>query len=482
MQKIFFVTTTLFLFACHHASEKNESGAPAQFSTEGKKVIVYTTADTNNYRLTVTDTLSFVDMDTPVQDQPGIFVDPLHTFQTFLGIGGALTDAAAETFAKIPADKQKELMQAYYDTVKGIGYTLGRTNMNSCDFSSDMYTYVNEGDKELRSFNIAHDEKFKIPLIKKAMEAASGKLRLFISPWSPPAWMKDNNDMLHGGKLKPAYYGSWANYYVKYIQSLEKDAVPVWGLTVQNEPMSTQRWESCIYTATEERDYIKNYLGPTLQKNNLGNKKLIAWDHNRDWMYQRASILLNDAEAARYIWGIGFHWYSEPQFDNVKMVAETFQDKALMLTEGGNGDFNRQHINDWSLGENYGLNMIHDFNNGAVAWTDWNILLDENGGPNHVSNFSFAPVHANTKEGVLTYTNSYYYIGHFSKFIRPGAKRITSSSNLGQLLTTAFMNTDGKLAIVVMNTSGEKLVYRMYIGNKAVETTSLPHSIATLIF
>ncbi len=444
--------------------------------------MVYTTADSTNYRLTLTDTLSFVEIDQPVQSQESIFVDPTHTFQTFMGIGGALTDAAAETFAKLSPDKQTELLQAYYDSVKGIGYTIARTNMNSCDFSSDMYTYVKEGDKELKSFNIAHDEKFKIPLIKRARKAAGERLNLFISPWSPPAWMKDNNDMLHGGKLKPEFDDSWANYYVKYIKALEKDSVPVWGLTVQNEPMSTQRWESCIYTATEERDFIKNYLGPALQKNNLGDKKLIAWDHNRDWMYQRASTLLNDADAARYIWGIGFHWYSEPQYDNVKMVAEAFPGKALMLTEGGNGDFNPQHMNDWKLGENYGLNMIHDFNNGAVAWTDWNILLDENGGPNHVANFSFAPVHANTKRGTLQYFDAYYYIGHFSKFIRPGAKRIISSSNAAQLLTTAFMNTDGTLALIVMNPSDKKMVYKMYIGKNAVEATSLPHSIATLVF
>ena len=142
--------------------------------------------------------------------------------------------------------------------------------------------------------------------------------------------------------------------------------------------------------------------------------------------------------AAKYIGGIGFHWYSESQFDNLKMVAEAFPGKALMLTEGANGDFSSQHANDWNLGENYGLNMIHDFNNGAVAWTDWNILLDENGGPNHVGNFSFAPVHANTKEGTVEYYNSYYYIGHFSKFIRPGAKRIISSSNWRTIAHNSF--------------------------------------------
>jgi glucosylceramidase len=126
--------------------------------------------------------------------------------------------------------------------------------------------------------------------------------------------------------------------------------------------------------------------------------------------------------------------------------------------------------------------MIHDFNNGAVAWTDWNILLDETGGPNHVNNFCFAPVHAKTKEGTLHYMNSYYYIGHFSKYIRPGAKRIVSSSNRAQLLTTAFVNTDGKIAVVMMNPTTETIQYRMYVGNQAVVTTSLPHSIATLVF
>jgi glucosylceramidase len=199
-------------------------------------------------------------------------------------------------------------------------------------------------------------------------------------------------------------------------------------------------------------------------------------------MYQRASTLLNDPDAAKYIWGIGFHWYSESQFENLKMVAEAFPDKALMLTEGGNGDFDPRHVNDWQLGENYALNMIHDFNNGAVAWTDWNILLDEKGGPNHVGNFSYAPIQANTKQGSLEYYNSYYYIGQFSKFIRPGAKRIISSSNYGQLLTTAFINPDGKIVVVVMNPSAEKITYKMYITTHAIETTALPHSIATLVF
>ena len=189
------------------------------YNAVGKKVIVYTTADNTSYRLSPTDTLMFKHMGQPFETQVCVFVDPSKTFQTILGIGGALTDASAETFFKLPKDKQDELMKAYYDANNGIGYSLARTNIQSCDFSSGSYTYVKDGDKDLKTFSVAHDEKYKIPLIKDAIAAAGGKLTLFASPWSPPAFMKDNNDMLHGGKLLPAYYQSWANFYGKFINA-----------------------------------------------------------------------------------------------------------------------------------------------------------------------------------------------------------------------------------------------------------------------
>ena len=489
MKKLLLAVPALWLLACNQPAEKNEvvQAATAVFSTDGKKVDVYTTADSTQLRLTHTDSsLSLADFGQPKETQPCVFVDPTKLFQTFLGVGGALTDATAETFAKLPKEKQQELLDAFYSTQKGIGYSLARTNINSCDFSSDTYTYVADNDSSLKTFNVDHDRKYRIPLIKQAIAAAGGKLTLFVSPWSPPAWMKDNNDMLHGGKLKEAYANSWANYYVKFIETYEKEGIPVWGLSMQNEPMATQRWESCIYTGDEERDFIKNHLGPVLKNNNMGDKKLIAWDHNRDLIYQRASAVLNDKEAAQYVWGIGFHWY-EPwtggtmQFENLKRVAETFPDKHLIFTEGCAETFNMARVNEWSLGEKYGRSMINDFNAGTVGWTDWNVFLDETGGPNHVQNFCFAPVHANTKTGQIYYTNSYYYIGHFSKFIRPGAKRIISSSSRSELLTTAFLNEDGKVAVVVMNDSAKKIPYHLWIGGKAVEVTSLPHSIATLV-
>ncbi|RAK69323.1 glycoside hydrolase family 30 protein [Hymenobacter edaphi] len=462
------------------------TAAPASYSAAGKQAQVYLTAQGTPSRLAATEKLSFKPVGQPLETDPTVFIDPTHAYQTIVGIGGALTDAAAETFAKLPKTQQQELLRAYYSPTQGIGYTLARTNINSCDFSSDTYTYVQDGDKELKTFNIQHDEKYKIPFIKQATAAAGGTLPLYVSPWSPPAWMKDNNSMLQGGHLRPEFRQAWANYYVKFIQAYEKMGLPVWGLTVQNEPMAKQRWESCIFTAEEERDFVKGFLGPTLQKSGLGNKKLIGWDHNRDLAFQRASTLFDDPEASKYYWGLGFHWYetwtgSTMQFDNLRRVHETYPAKNLIFTEGCIENFKLDNVNDWKLGEKYGHSLINDFNAGTVAWTDWNVLLDETGGPNHVGNFCYAPVIADTKAGKLIYTNIYYYLGHFSKFVRPGARRIATASSRDVLQTTAFRNADGSVAVVVMNQTDKEMPFQLWIKGQAAATVSPAHSIATYV-
>jgi glucosylceramidase len=497
MKKTGFVLAALtsVLFSCNEKKavdtnapvNSGEASTSTGFSTDGKTVLVYNTADSGNNRLSLIDTAAFKEKGQPFENEITVFVDPGKTFQTYFGIGAALTDASAETFYKLPKATQQELLKAYFSKDSGIGYTVARTNINSCDFSSDMYTYIQEGDKELKTFNIAHDMKYKIPFIKEATQAAGGKLNLFASPWSPPAFMKDNNDMLHGGKLKTEFYDSWALYYTKFIKEYEKAGVPVWGISVQNEPMAKQIWESCIYTADEETKFLKSHLGPTMEKEGLKDKKIIVWDHNRDLIYQRAQTYFNDAEASKYIWGIGFHWYEDwsggtPMYDNLRRVYEAFPDKNIFFTEGCAESFNATRYNAWVLGEEYGRSMINDFNNGMVGFTDWNILLDETGGPNHVKNFCFAPVHGDTKTGKLIYTNAYYYIGHFSKFIQPGAKRISAASSRSQLLTTAFLNPDGKVVVIVMNQGDINTPYSLWINNKAAEAVAAPHSISTLIF
>lgn len=459
---------------------------PAAARAEPRTAAVWTTAQNTALRLTSTGTLTFSDFPQPLETQPFVLVDPAKTFQTMIGIGGALTDAAADAFATLPKDKQAEVIAKFYDPVRGIGYTFARTNINSCDFSSAPYTYVAEGDRELKTFDVAHDRQNRIPLIKAAIAAAGGKLPLFASPWSPPAWMKDNGSMLHGGKLKPEYYQAWADYYVKFIRAYEKEGVPVWGLTIQNEPMANQRWESCIYTAEDEKNFLKNYLGPTMAKAGLGDRKIMVWDHNRDLMYQRARVIFDDPEASKYAYGLAYHWYEDwvggqPLYDNVRRVAESYPDKPLLFTEGTVESFAASRLGEWSLGERYAREMIRDFNNGTAAWTDWNVMLDERGGPNHVGNYCMAALHIDAKTHELHYTNIYEYMGHFSKFVRPGARRVAAVPSRDSLQTAAFLNADGSLAVIVMNQGDKPVDYSLAVGGKAAKTSSLPHSITTFV-
>lgn len=482
------ITTTALVLASFFvfAQQKNKSQSNP-FSTKGRTVEVYTTAESTNLRLSKSENLTFSDLAQPTERQICVFVNPDKTFQSFLGIGGAITDASAEVFAKLPAEKQQEFLKAYYNKDSGIGYTLIRTTIHSSDFSSGSYTYIDEGDAALKTFTIEHDRQFKIPLIKKATEAAGGKIVLYASPWSPPAFMKSNKNMLKGGTLLPEYFQPWANYYAKFVKAYEKEGIPIWGISLQNEPMALQTWESCIFSAEAERDFLKNYLGPTMKKEGLGAKNIIVWDHNRDLMLQRANVIFSDPEASKYAWGMGFHWYEtwakgNQMFENVARVHEAYPNKNLMFTEGCIEKFDTKKYQFWDNGERYGASMINDFNNGTVGWTDWNILLDENGGPNHVGNFCFAPIHADTKTGELIYTPSYYYIGHFSKFIRPEAKRVSTAVSRSSLLSTSFLNKDGKMVTVVMNQSDAEVQYYLCVGTQAAQTTILPNSIQTLVY
>ncbi|MDI9363308.1 MAG: glycoside hydrolase family 30 protein [Flavobacterium sp.] len=460
---------------------------PTNNAYNTKTIEVFATAQNTNIQISKLPNLSFSKLLQPVESQVYVFVNPNKQFQQFVGIGGAITDASAEVFAKMGATQQQDFLNAYFDKNKGIGYSIIRTNINSCDFSSDMYTYVTEGDKQLSSFSVLHDEKYKIPLIKRAISTASGKVSVFASPWSPPAFMKSNNNMLQGGQLLPEYYQAWANYYVKFINSYQKLGVPVWGITIQNEPMARQKWESCIYTAQQERDFLKNYLGPTFAKAGLSSKKIIIWDHNRDLIAHRANTVLSDKNAAKYVWGIGFHWYeswsgSNEMYNNIERVKELYPNKNLIFTEGCAESFKPGKYHTWANGERYGKSMINDFNNGTVGWTDWNILLDEKGGPNHVGNFCFAPVHFDTKTSDLIFTPSYYYIGHFSKFIDKDARRISSVASRSQLLTTSFLNANGKIVTIVMNETDNGINYELCVGEYATKISILPHAIQTIIF
>jgi len=410
-QMVLLTACLLMMVACTPVGSDSKHAQVYDFG--GQTVTVYTTAENTDLRLTQTGTAIFEPAAQATENEISIFVNPGKSFQTFWGIGGALTDASAEVFAKLPADKQETFLKAHYDVEEGIGYTLARVPIHSCDFSSASFTYISDTDKELKTFNIDHDRSYRLPFIKRVIEAAGGKLPLYASPWSPPPHMKSNGEMLHGGYLLPEYYDSWALYYTKFIKAYEAEGIPIWGITLQNEPMATQTWESCIYTAEQERDFLKNHLGPTMVREGLHDKKIIVWDHNRDLIAERAHTIFGDPEASKYAWGIGFHWYetwtgSDPNFNNLRNVVESYPDKKLVFTEGCAERFIDGHYEYWPNAERYGNSMINDFNHGTVGWTDWNVLLDETGGPNHVNNLCFAPVHADTRTGELIFTPSYY--------------------------------------------------------------------------
>jgi glucosylceramidase len=453
---------------------------------KGKSFEVFTTAKDTELRLTKTSEQTFKDKVQPLESEIFITVNSKKTFQEYLGIGGAITDASSEVFSKLNEAQQEELLQSYFGK-DGIGYNIVRTCIHSSDFGLGSHTYIEEGDTELKTFSIEKDKEKRLPFIKRAINLIEDDLVFYASPWSPPAFMKTNKNMLQGGKLLPEFRQAWANYYVKFIEAYEAEGIPVWGLTIQNEPMATQRWESCIYTAEEERDFLKDYLGPTLEKAGVGDKNVVVWDHNRDLITNRANTIFEDPEASKYAWGIGFHWYETwsgglPKYDNLKNINESFPSKNLLFTEGCQEKFSTERLQYWPNAERYGNSMINDFNSGVVGWTDWNILLDERGGPNHVENFCFSPIHADTKTSELIYTPTYYYIGHFSKFIKPGALRVSTSTSRTTIESTSFINKNGKIVTVVMNTTDSKIAYKLVVGNSETLLEIEPRAMQSIVY
>ncbi|MDD4816640.1 MAG: glycoside hydrolase family 30 protein [Victivallaceae bacterium] len=414
-------------------------------------------------------------------NDPTVVIDAAVEYQTVEGFGGAFTESAAVTWMKLSPEKRDEVIQAYFSTDNGNCYNLCRTHMNSCDFSLGNYACCDTpGDVELKTFSIDRERQAIVPMIRAARQCAgNNEMRLFISPWSPPAWMKDTKDMNRGGKLLPEYRETWAEYYCRFIQELEKEDIPVWGLTVQNEPMAMPSWDSCQYSAEEERDFVRDHLGPALRRNGMAELKLMVWDHNRYRLYDRVRTIYKDPEAAKYIWGAAFHWYCDEQFDNVLRTHEAFPDKKLLFSEGCHEG--GAYLGEWVMGERYAHNMINDLNRHTVGWVDWNLMLDDQGGPNHVGNFCSAPIMIDPANDRYMLQSSYYYIGHFSRYIARGAKRILCVTTRDAIEAAAFVNPDGGRVAVLLNRGNEKFNCQFKEGDMAAAVELPAHSIVTVL-
>jgi len=472
--------------------------APVVHADAKRVATVYTTAADREERLACTPV---VQASTQAAADVAVFTG--HRFQTIHGFGGSFTPSAARTWLKLPPKARQEFLTACFDPNRGNGYTLGRIPIHSCDFSDGNWTYVSDEDPSLKSFTVARDRQDVLPLVQAANAVAGTPVRLVASPWSPPAWMKDNGRMCQGGALLPEHYDTWARYFVRFLQAYAAEGVPIWGITTQNETEAVTPWENCTYTAAQERDFVRDHLGPALREAGLSATRLYIYDHNRDHMVTHCQPILDDADARAFITGVAYHWYVQRKHDNLRLLHDTWPDKEILFTEGcvelankavyegleteftGFGSSGEQGINPldghWSFGERYARSMIEDFNRWNTGFIDWNLLLDERGGPNHVNNFCSAPIMADTRTGNLHYQSSYYYIGHFSRFVGQGARRALCTTAHDALMAAAFVNSDESRVVVVMNDQDEPRSVRLAVDDRPFDLRLPAHSISTAV-
>lgn len=392
--------------------------------------------------------------------------------QTVLGFGGAFTEAAGYCYALLSEPEKKKFVGNYFSE-DGLNYSFCRTHIGSCDFSLGNYDYSEKPD--LSDFSISRDTEYLIPLIKAAQSERRGlQFDLLATPWSPPAYMKDTRRKNRGGKLEKRYYGAWADYIAKYLEEYEKKGIYIWGVTAQNEPKATLPWDTCVFTPEEEGDFIFGYLAPVLAKK---GRKVLFWDHNKERIVERAETVLGRGKADN-LYGVACHWYSGDHFEQIESFKALYPDLIVIPTESCNRFGDGKYLLDNA--ERYAHDIIGDFNAGASAYIDWNILLDKNGGPNHVDNVCEAPVMLKG-DGEASYNPAFYYIGHFSRYIKPSAKIVATSRYIDKLEILAARNPDGKYIAVVLNRENEDLPFTLRINGENAASVAPQRSIQTLI-
>jgi len=436
---------------------------------------------------------------------------PDSVYQQILGFGGSFTESSASLLNRMSEEKRQQIIDAYFGP-EGSRYSLTRTHINSCDFSLGNYSYAPvEGDSQLEHFSIDEDRDDIIPMIKAAMAVSKEGFKIISSPWTAPPWMKDNHDW-RGGKLLPEYREAWALFFSKYISAYREEGIPIWGITVENEPLgNSSNWESMHYTAEEMADFIGHYLGPRLEADS-NRVVLLAYDQNRDRALEEwAGILYADESAAPYINGFAVHWYESTNFsfgDNLARVHAMAPGKSLVHTEAC-VDAEVPHWKDdeawyweaeatdwgwdWAAPEDkqyhpkyvpvyrYARDIIGSLNNWVEGWVDWNMVLDRQGGPNWAHNWAVAPVIVDPEQDEVYFTPLYYTLAHFSRFIRPGAVRIGTVCNTAGLELTAVKNPDGSFVTVVLNTGEVPRNIRLKLGSKELDFRISEKAIQTIV-
>lgn len=399
-------------------------------------------------------------------------------FEEFEGFGGAITDSAAYVYAHMEEPQKKQLLETYFSDEK-MKYRLVRVHMDSCDFSTEMYEAMSDPeDRKLESFSFARTEKYILPMLTDAQRAAGAPLELMLSPWSPPAFMKTNGSRKYGGSLKPEYADMWAEYICRYIKEFRKRGFTVRRISLQNEAKAAQTWDSCIYTAAQEKEFLENHMHQALVKHGLKEIEIFIWDHNKERAFERAAQTVS-GKAAEMVAGVACHWYSGDHFESLDLLRRLYPDLRLIVSEScieySKFDGADESINAARLSHE----IIGDLNHGVTAFYDWNILLDKNGGPNHVGNYCQAPFLYDTIQKELLPQQIQKHFYHFSHFIVPGAKRIGFSRYTEKLDMTAYKNPDGTLIVVMLNRGDEVIPVTLRLDGKIVAFGAEPGEILT---
>ena len=410
---------------------------------------------------------------TSLKKEGNIIIQPDKKYQKHMGFGGAFTDATVENFNKLNEQDKERFINAYFSK-DGLNYNLGRYPIHSTDFSSYSYNYLGQGIKDLSCLDLSVDED-KIDLVKRCSSKANG-LKLMMSVWSPFEWMKDNKSLYHGGHLLYDFYQPWAKYLANVVDDLIKRDINITAITSQNEPEASQTWESCIYSPKEEGRFV-NYLYDELSKTKRDTIHIYLVDHNRDLLPNRVNQILSVCKAP--IYGTAYHWYDHSCFENLTKTHDLYPNYHLLMSECCVELLVDQNpIGSIEHAEKYAYEMIQDFNNYSEGYIDWNLLLDERGGPNHVGNYCESPI---MLEGDSFKINpTYYYIGHFSKFIKPDSVRIGVLNN-SHLDVTAYITPVGKTVIVILNKNDFGVMETMITGEHPSFLINMkPHSIITM--
>ena len=414
----------------------------------------------------------------PGRENQVINLYPEAVIETIEGFGGAFTDSAAYVYSLMNDAQKEEFLHAYFDEDR-MNYRIARIHMDSCDFSLEQYEAMSDpADTELKSFSMERTEKYIFPMLRDAERVAGRKLELMLSPWSPPCFMKTNGERSHCGQLKPEYRALWAEYMCRYIEEFRARGFVVKRMSLQNEPKAVQSWDSCIFTAAEQKAFLRDYMWPAMEKHGLTDVEVFIWDHNKERAYEWLRDIV-DEETDKMVAGTAFHWYSGDHFEALQLAKKMYPDKKLIISESCI-EFSKFSAGDDSMNAiRLSHEMIGDLNNGMSAFYDWNLLLDEQGGPNHVGNFCLAPFHFDTKTKVLKPQLLQQYFEHFTNHLVPGSQVIVSTKYTEDLDVVAAKRPDGTIAVVILNKASEVRAVNLRVSDQLAEFILYPKSITS---